>query len=110
TCIRASVAISGDTSAPLTATFVRIRVPNEIMLSGVLQAVDLEVDANGEVTGGSVTILNRKVLVRGGLMPIGLKRKALKVGKLMFVVAAASGSELVAVLFLPGEFLPRIAP
>jgi hypothetical protein len=43
-------------------------------------------------------------------MPIGLKRKALKVGKPMFVIAVANGKELVVGLILPGVTLFKVAP
>ena len=80
------------------------------MFVGVVQAIDLEPDADGDVAGGSMTLLNRKILIRGPLMPIGLERKALKVGKPLLIVAIANGADLVAALILPGNTIPLIAP
>ena len=111
TCIRATATFSVDPSAPLAAEFVRIRLPNEIMFVGVVQAVDLDLNADGDITGGSITMLNRKILIQQGpFVTIPVKRKALKVGKPLLIVASTNGADLVAAMILPGVTMPLIVP
>jgi hypothetical protein len=88
--IRASVDIPDGPSASFVAKFIQVRLENEIVLVGRLQAIDL--------ADGSITILNRQIPIsRDAIFVFGPGRKKLKAGRTVTVVAKLSGTDLVAV-------------
>jgi hypothetical protein len=106
--IRASVTSPGDASAPLVAEAIRIRVPNEIVLSGLLQEVDVDVDEDKLIRSGFITLLNRRLRIfRTQTL---LKRKHLKVGQPVSVVVLTNGTDAVVAAIFPDAGLPAIFP
>jgi hypothetical protein len=99
--IRAIIVGADDASSALVADLVRVQPEDEIIFSGLVQAVDLD--------NGSITMINRRILMTDETS-IPIKRRKLKVGLLVSVIAKAKGADLVAVTILPHVFLPTIFP
>ena len=90
--IRVRVTSPGDASAALVAETIRIRVPNEIVLTGMLQDADVLVDEYRNVQGGFITLLNRRLPV--GPLNTGVKPKQLRAGRTVSVVLITSGTDV----------------
>jgi hypothetical protein len=101
--IRLSLVPPDDPSSPFVANFIRIRLEDEMILSGVIQAADLE--------NGFFTLMNQKIFLdHNTLSPGGFKRKKLAPGLPISVVVRHNGSGLLATWLLPHVPLPAIFP
>lgn len=102
-CIRASIVSSDASTSTLVADSVRLRLENEVVFSGAIQAVDLE--------NGFITVLNQRIIVNDDTStPIGFKKKKLKAGLQVSIIARPNGTDMVGTLILPNATLPRIFP
>ena len=108
TCIRAGIVMSNNSSAPFVASTIRIRVPNEVVLTGELQQVEVEVDEYKNITGGFITLLNRSLTLGPLMTP--LKRKQLQRRQHVAVVVVTDGNETLVRAIFPDVLLTRIFP
>ncbi len=101
--IRANIVDSDDASSTFVADFVRVQAEDRIVLSGLLQAVDLD--------KGVITILNRQILITSETsIPVGFKHRKLKADLPVSVIVKPNGTALVATVIFPKIVLPRIFP
>src|SRR5262249_18174732 len=87
--VRASLDAPDDVSAPLVAKSVQLRLDNEFVIVGTVQAIE-------DPPNASVTLLNRRIRTSDALLVFSSKRRRLKVGRIVTLVARAEGNELVA--------------
>jgi hypothetical protein len=99
--IRASVNGQGDVSAPFVARHIRLRVPGEIILTGRIQEVDVETNESGQITGGVIRILDRRFQVQF-LQTVGIRKKNLRIGRHVLIVAIENGGVLSIKAIFPG--------
>ena len=100
--IRANI-VGADPSSLLVADAVRVQPEDQVVLSGLLQAADLD--------NGFVTILNRRILITSETaIPVGFKLRKLKADLPVSIVVKQSGADLVATTIFPNIVLPRIFP
>lgn len=101
--IRADIVGADEASSMLVADAVRVQPEDRIVLSGMLQATDLD--------NGFITILNRRILITSETsLPVGFKQRKLKAEFPVSIVVKQSGADLVATIIYPNIVLPRIFP
>jgi len=101
--VRVSYISFDNASSVLIAGFVRVRLEDEVILSGVLQTADLD--------NGVLTLLGQRIVINSEtIIPIGFKHKKLRPGLQVCVIVKHNGSDLLATYLLPYLEVPRILP
>ena len=87
--VRFSLRVSDDVSSTLSANVVQLRLENEVVLVGTVQALD-------DPPNASITILNRRIPISDAAIVFSSRRRKIKVGRVVTVVARAAGNDLAA--------------
>jgi len=87
--LRASDDVSSPPSSPMIANVVQLRLENEVVLVGTVQALD-------DPPNASITILNRRIPISEAGIVFSSRHRKIKAGRVVTVVARAEGNDLVA--------------